>query len=575
MPTNCGAGLCFKSSRGSMPSMMMILMLLASSEIALGTTIAFKPAVSYPVGTYPTAVAVGDFNGDGKPDLAVANLGNATGDNGSISILLANGNGTFQPAVNFAGGKNPSAIIAADFNGDKKLDLVVVNADGLSGEVAVLLGKGDGTLQPPVDYAAGNGANAVAVGDFNGDHKLDLAVLNRLDGTVSILLGNGDGTFQSHVDYAAGPGPQAIEVADLDGDGNQDLAVASGQGLTILGGRGDGTFHTVWTSVPLFLVSTSLVGGDFNGDGRFDLIVTGVSFGNATFSNFMVLLGNGDGTLSQDSPVNTGACQNGSPLPADFDGDNKLELAVFTNENCFPNPKNNPTVLIMTGRGDGTFQTAVSFGATQYGLLAAAVDLDGNKSPDLVFVNSATNTISILLNAVSTDFSIAASSPIPSILNPGQQAVSTISLSSLNAFDGPVSLSCSVQPALAGAPTCAVSPTTLTFDADGNASAQLTLKAGTALARQIPAPGARQTLYRRSLWLPVLGFALTGAGLGCRNSRKPKWLIFLFGSLLLGALILQPACGGSTHSSSQPYTVTISGTSGSTLHSTRVMVTVP
>src|SRR4029077_1641654 len=133
----------------------------------------FAPATSYPVGTSPAAVAVGDFNGDGKPDIAVANTGSS-----NVSILLGNGDGTFQSAVEFNAGNSPSTVAVGAFNGDGKLDLAVFQrgSNGAPGSVSILLGNGDGTFQTPKTLALTSTASAMAVADFNLDNKSDLAV---------------------------------------------------------------------------------------------------------------------------------------------------------------------------------------------------------------------------------------------------------------------------------------------------------------------------------------------------------------------------------------------------------------
>ena len=171
--------------------------ILTAAAHAATQTVSFNAPRVYPVGPQPYSVAVGDFNHDGKPDMAVT-----IGGSDAVAILMGNGNGTFQPAVDYPVGGTPDSVAVGDFNGDGKLDLAVANS--ASNTVSILLGNGDGTFQPQVSYAVGMGASSVAVGDFNGDGKLDLAVANagsialpRIYGTtISILLGNGDGTFQ-------------------------------------------------------------------------------------------------------------------------------------------------------------------------------------------------------------------------------------------------------------------------------------------------------------------------------------------------------------------------------------------
>jgi hypothetical protein len=285
----------------------------------------FAPAVSYGAGSGPQSVAVGDFNGDGKSDLAVANFVS-----NNVSILLGksgNGNGTFAAAVNYGAGSIPLSVAVGDFNRDGKSDLAVANL--LSGDVSILLGNGDGTFAAAVNYTVGNRPTSIAVGDFNGDGKSDLAVVNNVSDDVSILLGNGDGTFVLFVRYGAGSSPTSVAVGDFNGDGKSDLAVTNqnSNNVSILFGGGGGVFsppvnYTVGNEPTLVAV------GDFNGDGKSDLAVA--NFGSDTIS---ILLGIGNGGFA--APVNYGASTNpGFVAVGDFNGDGKSDLAVANNNSA-------------------------------------------------------------------------------------------------------------------------------------------------------------------------------------------------------------------------------------------------
>jgi hypothetical protein len=550
-----------------------LLLVFSLGDPANAATIGFNPAVTYQVGTAPFAIASGDFNGDGKVDLVVANAGNpGAGDSGSVSILLGNGDGTFQLASNIPAGKNPISIAVGDFNGDTRLDLAV--ADSGNSTLAVLLGNGDGTFQAPVGYATGVGPTSIARGDFNGDSRLDLVVANQGGSTVSLLLGNGDGTFQSHLDYAAGSGPIAVAIGDFNGDSHLDLIVANGRNNNggVLLGNGDGTFQP---EVNYGQFSSPAV-GDFNSDSKLDLVVTrrpGVAG-----STVDLLTGSGDGTFSSGMSPDTGKCENRLPIAADFDGDGKLDLAVlggFSIQSGFC-VGHHLDVVVLPGNGDGTFQPGSTFIVTDAANLilgAALFDLNGDKAPDLVTVNN-DNTLSVLLNAASTDFSMSASMPNPDTVRRGQSSTSTVSLSLLNAFDNAVALTCSVQPTQS-APTCSLDRDSVTFDANGHATATLTISTGAAAASLVPSSTRHVSPAFRFSWLPIVGFAFMGVCFGSSLSITRKRTVCLLGGILFSALILQVACGGgSSGPRSQTYTITVTGASGSTQHSTTMTLMV-
>jgi hypothetical protein len=286
----------------------------------------------------PISLATGDFNGDGKLDLAVASCGSdntcGQGDD-AVSILLGNGDGTFKTRLDFATGTSADALAVADLNRDGKLDLIVGNSFST---VGVLLGNGDGTFQTHVDYNTGNGPFSIVVGDFNGDGFLDVAASNTCGasscqgpGSISVLLGNGDGTLQPQVEYATANGPVSLVTADFNRDGKLDLAVANASSylppssMQVLLGNGDGTFQPA-VSYAVGIDPAALVAGDINGDGVLDLILSNTA-GGGNSTSLSVFLGNGDGTFQPQviypSPINPYAL-----ALADFNGDGKLDLAV-------------------------------------------------------------------------------------------------------------------------------------------------------------------------------------------------------------------------------------------------------
>jgi hypothetical protein len=337
----------------------------SSSEATVGVLLGngdgtFRTAVTYGSGgLFSYSIAVADVNGDGEPDLLVTNQCSTfpcSGDS-TVGVLLGNGDGTFQTAATYdSGGFAAVSVAVGDVNGDGKPDLIVANecvsssncANG--GGVSVLLGNGDGTFQTALTYELRGIADSVAVADVNGDGKLDLLVANYClppiscgndtSGTVAVLLGNGDGTFQSATNYSLGGyGQFSVTVADVNRDGKLDMLITSqcihtkcgGYGTVgVLLGNGDGTFQRAVNYGSGGHSAFSVAVADVNGDGKFDLLVTSeCNIGKGCPHGVVgVLLGNGDGTFQTAVTYDSGGSIAWSLAVGDFNGDGKPDVAV-------------------------------------------------------------------------------------------------------------------------------------------------------------------------------------------------------------------------------------------------------
>jgi hypothetical protein len=357
-------------------------------------TLSWLNPQSLSTGYMPKSVAVGDFNGDGIPDLAVANNGGNT-----VTILLGNGDGTFtSTTVSPATGSNPISIASGDFNGDGKADLAIANQ--VSGTVTILLGNGDGTFTPAASPSTGVWPTSIAVGDFNGDGIPDLAIANAESDTVTILLGNGDGTFTPAASPSTGVWPTSIAVGDFNGDGKLDLAATNVESntVTILLGNGDGTFTANAVSPPTGIFPESIALGDFNGDGIPDLAVA-----NQDSNTVTILLGKGDGTFMASSVSPATGYNPVSVAVGDFNGDGKSDLAV-ANYSTY-------SMTILLGNGDGTFTAGTSAPAGLSPVSIAVSDLNGTGVQDLAVVSIDMGSVTILTSQLTQTATAAGISP--------------------------------------------------------------------------------------------------------------------------------------------------------------------
>lgn len=299
----------------------------------------FARPVNYEVGISPASVAAADLSGDGKADLAVTNQGSPDGFTFTISVLMNEGDGTFQEAVDYEVGRFPQGIVAKDLDGDGRLDLAVTNSDPQEGSpiVSVLKNRGDGTFRAPVNFGVEGDPGSITAKDFNGDGKADLATANYFDNTVSVLANTGDGTFKRAVYYDVGRHPLSVTAADLNGDGKADLATANGQrsgSVSVLKNRGSGTFKRA------------------------------VDYGVGRYP--------------------------GSVFAADLNGDHKADLVAANFSDA--------TISVLTNRGSGTFGKPTTHRVGRYPTSVTAADLGGSKKPDLAISNLGPGTVSVLIN---------------------------------------------------------------------------------------------------------------------------------------------------------------------------------
>ena len=354
---------------------------------AAAAPLAFAEEMRWPAGGGPAVIVSGDFNLDGRADVAVANATGAP----RASVLIGLGDGSFQSPDPYSVGLEPAGLVAAELTGDGVADLAVASAG--SNTVSLLWGNGDGTFRTESGpFSVGQRPAAITAADLDGDGASDLAVPNAGSGSVSVLLGDGAGYFAPTDPAGTDPQPNSVTTADLDRDGLVDLITghASPGNVNVLFGFGGATFEP-GMFFDADTGSAAVTTGDFDEDGVADLAVA-----NTLANDVSILLNRGDGTfwLQTNEPTATPFAGGTSPVDVevgDLNGDGHLDLATANAGS------NTASILLGDGMGNFTPDTGVSVGLKPQWL--ALADYNGDGWLDIASANFGSNDVSVLLNA--------------------------------------------------------------------------------------------------------------------------------------------------------------------------------
>jgi hypothetical protein len=357
---------------------------LGTAALSADSATGFAPATDYAAGDGPVSVAIGDLNGDGKPDLATANLYGRT-----LAVLLNRGDGTFEPRRGRRAHGDVRAIAIGDLNGDGQADTVTASSD--ASRVSVRLNRGDGSFEARRDYSV-LGAVAVEIGDVNGDGEPDVATANRTS-TVAVFLNRGNGRLRRARHYRTGLEPVSVALGDVNGDGRQDFVTANleANSVSVLLGRGNGRFEAR-RDHPVGRSPAAVSIGDLSSDGRPDIVSA-----NLDANTVSVLLNGGNGNFRVGNDYRAGGDPRSLAI-GDVDGDGKPDLVTVNAESS--------TASVLINGGDGRFQPARDYATGRHAVSVAIGDLNGDGRSDLATANFDDDTVSVLL-ATTTVFCTA------------------------------------------------------------------------------------------------------------------------------------------------------------------------
>jgi hypothetical protein len=365
-----------KTNKALLTALFMTLA-LAAGVSTVQAQVTFAPATNYPVGTAPYSVAAADVNGDGKLDLISANYGfwNWSFGYGTVSVLTNDGSGSFVTSSSLVMGDHPMSVTAADVNGDGKMDVVCprINDGGNGTNLSVMTNNGSGSFVTASSPVVGSSPRWAVAADVNGDDKVDLISANGNANNLTVLTNNGSGGFATASSPGVGTSPLSVTAADVNGDGKVDLISANygTNTLTVLtnNGNGSGGFTTA-SSPTVGLNPHSVTAADVNGDGKVDLI--SANFAADTLS---VLTNDGSGGFVTASTLSVGAGPRQVAV-ADINGDGKLDLISA-------NAKTN-TLSVLTNNGSGGFVTASTLDVGDTPFSVTAADVNGDGKMDLI-----------------------------------------------------------------------------------------------------------------------------------------------------------------------------------------------